>query len=515
MLLRATTSIRTSVRCPSSHRFHLLLQTFTCQMSNSAYILPFDPSNPTTSSLKNVDIEKLWSSTPGSKLSEAPKEGTTRIFYGSGPDGSATVLTSLGGGWSKKQGAARRETFRKAVGSAVKAIKAVDGVEEIKIDATIDPHAAAVASHLALYKFDLQTKGQGSVFDPRKPLQPWSKLKVNPLEQSKDWERGVVYANSQNLARTLMEMPANWMTPTKFSERVLAEFKDLDNVEIFVRDEEWAAEKGMNTFLSVTHGTSEPAKFLEIHYKGASDKSAPPVGLVGKGITFDTGGISLKPSADMKLMRGDMGGAASVVGVALAVAKLKLPINLVVATPLTENMPGPAATKPGDVIYAINGKSVEVDNTDAEGRLVLADAIHYLDKTYGPKVLIDVATLTGAMDIALGEIYTGVFTESDELWSALNTAGSVEHDRFWRMPLDEDYGPQIYSSNADLCNTGGKPAGSCTAALFLSHFPVDKSKWAHIDIAGTMEATRPTPYLEKGMTGRSVTALIEYLRTLS
>jgi len=191
---------------------------------------------------------------------------------------------------------------------------------------------------------------------------------------------------------------------------------------------------------------------------------------------------------------------------------------------LTENMPGPSATKPGDIVYAMNGKSVEVDNTDAEGRLVLSDAIYYASTEYKPHTLIDVATLTGAMVIALGESYAGVFSTSDELWQRLHTAGETEYDRLWRMPLDEDYGPQIYSSNADLQNTGGRPAGSCTAALFLKPFAhgIDAEdgqepalKWAHIDIAGVMDASRPNPYQEKGMTGRPVRALIEYVRNLS
>jgi len=295
-------------------------------------------------------------------------------------------------------------------------------------------------------------------------------------------------------------------------------------VEIIVRDEAWAAEKNMNTFLSVTHGTSEPAKLLEIHYKGAPSKDAQPLAFVGKGITFDSGGISLKPGEGMKLMRGDMGGAATVVSSALAIAQLQLPINLVVITPLTENMPGPSATKPGDIIYAMNGKSVEVDNTDAEGRLVLSDAIYYASTEFKPHTLIDVATLTGAMVIALGDVFSGVFSTSDALWEQLHVAGEAEYDRFWRMPLDDDFGVQIHSSNADLQNTGGRPAGSATAALFLKPFAAGieaedgqepAMKWAHIDIAGVMESTRGTPYLEKGMTGRPVRGLVEYARRLS
>jgi len=272
----------------------------------------------------------------------------------------------------------------------------------------------------------------------------------------------------------------------------------------------------------VTKGTSEPAKLLEIHYNGAA-KEDQPIAFVGKGICFDSGGISLKPPAGMKLMRGDMGGAAAVVSAALAIAKLRLPINLVVVTPLCENLPGPSANKPGDIIYAMNGKSVEIDNTDAEGRLILSDALYYTSTTYKPHTLIDVATLTGAVMIALGEAFTGVFSTSDSLWEELRVAGEAEYDRFWRLPLDDEYGPQIHSSNADLCNTGGRLGGSCTAALFLKAF-VDgiepeagkndaPLRWAHVDIAGTMESTTGTPpYLEKGMTGRPVRALVEWAK---
>jgi len=275
----------------------------------------------------------------------------------------------------------------------------------------------------------------------------------------------------------------------------------------------------MRTFLSVAQGSTEPPKFLEIHYNGAP-KGQTPLAFVGKGITFDTGGIALKPPVGMKDMRADMGGAACVASATLAIAKLRLPINMVTCIPLTENMPGPSATKPGDIIYAMNGKSVEVENPDAEGRLVLADALHYANITYKPKTIIDVATLTGAIGISLGHIFSGVFTNSDELWSELDAAGEVEYDRLWRMPLDEEFGPQIYSSNADLCNRGGPKGGSCTAALFLKAFvegveakdPEKLVRWAHLDIAGTMDVTRETPYQKKGMTGRSTRALIEFAR---
>ncbi|ESK96453.1 leucine aminopeptidase [Moniliophthora roreri MCA 2997] len=475
----------------------------------SSLVVPIDPSSP------SANYSNLWNN---SALGDsASKVGTTRVFFN---EPKITALSSLGEKFDSKKGDDKREIVRKSIGSGVKALKALDGVKEVEVDASLDAHAASVAAHLAAYDFTLKTAPTPSRFNPNLKEPIPEKITIKPVESSQDWERGYTYAYAQNFARTLMELPANVITPTEFCNRVQKEFSGLENVEIIVRDEKWAEEKGMRTFLSVTHGTNEPAKFLEIHYKGGKS-GTKPIAFVGKGITFDSGGISLKPGAGMKLMRGDMGGAASVVSAAWAIAKLKLPVNLIVCTPLTENLPGPSATKPGDIIYAMNGKTVEVDNTDAEGRLVLSDAIYYANTEFKPHTLIDVATLTGAMVTALGEIFTGVFSSSDELWKDLYVAGEYEFDRFWRMPLSEDYGPQIYSSNADLCNTGGQPAGSCTAALFLKNF-VDgiegdepTLKWAHLDIAGTMEVTRPTPYMEKGMSGRSVRALIEYVRRAS
>ncbi|KXN86166.1 Cytosol aminopeptidase [Leucoagaricus sp. SymC.cos] len=488
-------------------------------MSSSALVLPFDPSGA-SASVAGADAKALYNSTPSGD--KPPKVGTTRTFFNT-PQGKTTTISSLGDKFVQKKVDERRELVRKAVGAAVKELKNFDGVTDISVDASTDPHAAAVAAHLARYKFTLKTTPP-SRFNPNLKEPIPEKFTLAPVEKSEEWDNGTVYAEAQNLARTLAEYPANMMTPTIFTERVKKELEGVSNVQIFVRDEAWAEAKNMNTFLSVTHGTTEPAKILEIHYKGAADKSASPVAFVGKGITFDSGGISLKPGENMKLMRGDMGGAAAVSSAAIAIARLQLPINLVVVTPLTENMPGPSATKPGDIIYAMNGRTVEVDNTDAEGRLVLADAIYYTITEYKPHTLIDVATLTSACVIALGDVYSGLYSTSDELWEKLRTAGESEYDRFWRLPLDDDYLPQIHGSNADLQNTGGRPAGSITAALFLKAFaegcePKDDKpatlKWAHIDMAGAMEASRPGPYQEKGMTGRPVRALIEYTRRLA
>ncbi|KAF8597740.1 hypothetical protein BDV93DRAFT_452379 [Ceratobasidium sp. AG-I] len=467
-----------------------------------AFLVPIDPAAPASSAVQN--LPDLWAS-----ARPKDKAGETRLFFNVDGKGSIAAAVSLG-----PKSAGKSEPVRKAVGTGLKKLRDA-GATTVLIDAKDQLHAAAVGAHLSLFKFNHLKTGKNDAVPSVTVLKPDA-----DSSGELNWDTGVQYAAAQNLSRELMELPANMLTPTKFCERLTKEFEGVKNVELIIRDKEWAKEKNMNTFLSVTHGTSEPPKFLEIHYKGGQSDAQPLV-FVGKGITFDSGGISLKPGANMKLMRGDMGGAAAVSSATLAIAKLGLPLNLITLIPLTENMPGPSATKPGDVIYAINGKTVEVDNTDAEGRLVLSDTLWYGSTTFKPHTIIDCATLTGAMDVALGSVYTGVFSTSDELWSELNAAGEAEHDRFWRMPLDEAYGPQIYSSNADLCNTGGKSAGSCTAALFLKSFVsgIDGDepsvRWAHVDMAGTMESPRGEAYQEKGMTGRPVRAFVEFARRLS
>ncbi|KAG9098172.1 hypothetical protein FRC06_006677 [Ceratobasidium sp. 370] len=475
--------------------------------SPDAYLVPIDPSAPSSDHVKQIG--DLWS-----KAKPKDKAGESRLFYDVDGNGALAVAVSLG-----PKSAGKAEPVRKAVAGGIKKLRDA-GATTVLVDTKDHHHAAAEGAHLALFKFNHLKTAKNDAVPPVTVLSPAS-TSAGEL----NWETGVTYAKAQNLARELMELPANMLTPTLFCERIAKEFEGVKNVELIVREKEWAEEKGMRTFLSVSKGSSEPPKFLEIHYKGASDPNAQPLVFVGKGITFDSGGISLKPGAGMKLMRGDMGGAATVVSATLAIAQLGIPINLVTLTPLTENMPGPSASKPGDVIYAMNGKTVEIDNTDAEGRLVLSDALWYASTELKPHTVVDCATLTGAMVIALGSVYSGVFSTSDSLWNELHAAGESENDPFWRMPLDEAYGPQIYTSNADLCNTGGRPAGSCTAALFLKSFvsgieAEDEGKepavrWAHVDIAGSMEATRGEVYQEKGMTGRPVRAFVEFVRRMA
>ncbi len=323
-----------------------------------------------------------------------------------------------------------------------------------------------------------------------------------------DFNTGIVISEAQVIARRLTELPANIATPTYVSEEIQKIFKSMDNTDIKIHEEKWALDRKMNSFLSVAAGSDQPAKFAEIKYYG-TDKSEKPIILAGKGITFDTGGISLKGGAGMGLMRGDMGGAAAVIGILYAVSKLKLKINVIGLTPLTENMPSGKATKPSDVVFASNGKSIEIDNTDAEGRLILADALVYADE-FTPHTVIDIATLTGAMGVALGQHYTGSFVRSDELWQELEHAGIQSDEKLWRMPLDKKYKKQLKSTLADLKNVGGRPAGSVTAAMFLSEFTETK-RWAHLDIAGTAWVTSAGDITIKGMTGVPVRALTQFI----
>jgi leucyl aminopeptidase len=261
---------------------------------------------------------------------------------------------------------------------------------------------------------------------------------------------------------------------------------------------------GMHSLLSVARGSHQPPKLIVLTYKGGK-ASEKPIVLVGKGVTFDTGGISLKPGAEMDEMKYDMCGAASVLGTMQSVARMALPINLTVVVPATENMPGGAATRPGDIVTSMSGQTIEILNTDAEGRLILCDALTYVER-FEPDTVIDVATLTGACVVALGHIATGLFSNKDALARDLLDAGDESYDRAWHMPLWDDYQELIKSPFADMGNIGGRWGGSITAACFLSRF-TKKFEWAHLDIAGTAWKSGA----DKGATGRPVPLLTHYL----
>jgi leucyl aminopeptidase len=261
---------------------------------------------------------------------------------------------------------------------------------------------------------------------------------------------------------------------------------------------------GMGTLLSVARGSAEPPKLIVLQYQGAA-RTEKPVVLVGKGVTFDTGGISLKPPAEMDEMKFDMCGAASVLGTLKAVAQMKLPLNLTVIVPATENMPGGAASKPGDIVTSMSGQTIEILNTDAEGRLILCDALTYAER-FEPDTVIDVATLTGACVVALGNVATGLFANKDVLARELLDAGDESHDRAWHMPLWDDYQELLKSPFADMANIGGRWGGAISAACFLSRF-TKKFEWAHLDIAGTAWKSGAA----KGATGRPVPLLTHFL----
>ena len=322
---------------------------------------------------------------------------------------------------------------------------------------------------------------------------------------------GRILAEATNLARDMVNEPANYMTPGQMAETAkrLAENYGL---ELNVLEREQMQELGMGALLGVAQGSLESPKFITLHYKG-SDSNEIGVALVGKGITFDSGGISIKPSEKMEEMKGDMAGGASVMAAISAIAQLKPKINAIAIIPATENLPSGNALKPGDVLTAMNGKTIEIISTDAEGRLVLADALGYANKL-GAKHLVDVATLTGAMKIALGDTYTGAFGNNQELIDRVVAAGAEAGELIWPMPMHEEYKEQNKSDVADIKNIGSKYAGAITAAQFLAEFAGD-TPWVHLDIAGTNMSEKERGYLVKGATGIPVRTLVNLVLSLA
>ena len=309
---------------------------------------------------------------------------------------------------------------------------------------------------------------------------------------------GMTLAESTMLARDLVNHPANVMTPTRMADAA-REVAASVGLELDVMDRDRMAEHGMGAFLGVAQGSEAPPKLIVLTYRGDPEHPENNLGLVGKGITFDTGGISLKPAANMEAMKGDMAGGASVIAAMRAIGALKPRINVTGLIAATENMPGGRAQRPGDVVTAMNGKTIEVINTDAEGRLVLADAMCYA-RSLGITRLVDVATLTGAMVVTLGKACTGMMGNSAKLAKQLSAAGERSGERFWELPMLEDYRELIRSDVADMKNSGGRQAGSITAAMLLREFAED-ADWVHLDIAGTATASGNKGHLVKGATG--------------
>ncbi len=315
---------------------------------------------------------------------------------------------------------------------------------------------------------------------------------------------GLAIAEGVALARDLSNLPGNICTPSYLAERAVALTEHSDKLQVEVLDENAMAELGMGALLSVSHGSRQPAKLIVIQYRGGRNDDKPVV-LVGKGLTFDAGGISIKPAEAMDEMKYDMCGGAGVIGAMRALCDLALPLNVIGVVPASENLPDGAANKPGDIVTSLSGQTIEILNTDAEGRLILCDALTYVER-FDPALVIDMATLTGACIVGLGRHPSGLFANDDDLAEAITQAGEASGDRVWRLPLWDDYQQQLDSNFADMANIGGRDGGAITAACFLSRY-TKAYTWAHLDIAGTAWLTGK----EKGATGRPVPLLTQFL----
>ncbi len=408
-----------------------------------------------------------------------------------------------------------RAALRKALGSAYKALrrygygsascfltqdacKAADPYRRASLAAELWQHSA--------YRFTATKSKQSRQKDSGIELNSLA-LGFNAKKASaarRGLKHGDAIGQGMNLARELGNLPANVCTPSYLAKQARDLAKTSKKLRTEILDEAAMRKLGMGSLLSVTAGTQEPAKFIIMRYQGAAKKTKPLV-LVGKGVTFDSGGISIKPSPMMDEMKFDMCGAATVFGVMQAITQLNLSRNLIGIVPAVENLPSGVATKPGDIVTAMSGETIEVLNTDAEGRLILADALTYAQR-YKPAGMIDIATLTGACLIALGRHRSGLLSNTDRLADDLLKAGENADDPAWRLPLDDAYMRQLKSNFADVANVGGREAGTITAGCFLSRF-VEDIPWAHLDIAGTAWRSGPA----KGGTGRPVPLLMEYL----
>ena len=434
------------------------------------------------------------------------KPGTTLLLQDVPGAAARVLLVGLG-----REAEFRDKQYREAIAAAMRALNAT-GAEEASLhltelavgkrDAAWKVSHAVTVAREASYRF---TRMKSKSEDGGPALRRLT-LGVDRAAQKRaaaGLEQGLAVAHGVYLARDLGNLPPNVCTPSYLAEQA-RELAKRYRMKITVLERADMQRLGMHTLLSVAQGSAQPPKFIVLEHRGGP-KKMKPVAIVGKGITFDTGGISLKPAAEMDEMKFDMCGAASVLGTLKAVGEMKLPINVVGVVPTTENMPGGRATRPGDIVKSLSGQTVEILNTDAEGRLILCDALTYVER-FEPAAVIDIATLTGACVIALGHVASGLFANDDDLAAEVTRAGEVSHDRVWHMPLWADYQEQLKSNFADFANIGGRPAGAVTAACFLARF-AGKFRWAHLDIAGTAWKSGK----EKGATGRPVPLLTEFL----
>ncbi|MDX1668488.1 MAG: leucyl aminopeptidase, partial [Limnobacter sp.] len=376
--------------------------------------------------------------------------------------------------------------------------------QEIPAKASVQDMAALCSRTIVGCYYEFEACKKASDDKPALPEYKLAATKANEKEVKAGVDIGLAIGTGMNLSKDLGNLPGNICTPSYLAETA-KELAKKYKLTAEILDEKKMAALGMNSLLSVGKASSEPPRLITLKYMGAKDAKQAPVVLVGKGITFDTGGISLKPGAAMDEMKYDMCGAASVLGTMKAVCEMKLPINLIVVVASAENMPAGNASKPGDIVVSMSGQTIEILNTDAEGRLVLCDALTYVEK-FKPAAVVDVATLTGACVIALGDVNSGLFSSDDDLADELLKASRGALDPAWRLPLGEEYHEQLKSNFADMANIGGRAAGSITAACFLEKY-AKAYPWAHLDIAGTAWLSGKA----KGASGRPVPLLAEFV----
>ena len=380
------------------------------------------------------------------------------------------------------------------------------------LDPQLSGQAIAEGAHLGLYKFGTYLTKNGDSTNEFEHLTVVESDKTRAKAIDAGIQLGSTVAKASITARNMVNEPANHMTPSRMAEAAQKVASD-QGLKIEIMENAQMKNMGMGAFMGVAQGTDEPAKLIVLRYDGDPESPENNLGLIGKGITFDTGGISLKPPGGMEAMKGDMAGGASVIAAMEIIGQTKPKINVLAVIAATENMPGASAQRPGDVVRAMNGKTIEVINTDAEGRLVLADALCYA-REQGITRLVDVATLTGAMVTTLGKACTGVMGNDGQLVQQTIDAGKKTGEKFWELPMFDEYKDLIKSDVADMKNSGGRQAGSISAALLLAEF-VDGAAWVHLDIAGTSTSDKAAGYLVKGATGVPVRTLAQLATDLA
>ncbi|MDP1026149.1 leucyl aminopeptidase [Sphingomonas sp. KR1UV-12] len=456
-----------------------------------------------------------WGTNPGGAAQLATVAAAGQRFTGEAgtlldlvvPNGAGArrvILAGIGAGgdndWAKAGGALVARLLTSGTTEAVVDLSKQAAVQPLAV-ARFAAAAAQRAWRLDTYRTRLP--------DNQKPSLATLTIAGAPAGTDAAWHAQQAVTKGLELTRTLVAEPPNILYPESFVERVRADVEGL-GLEIVVLDEAAMRDLGMGSLLAVSLGSVREARLLALRWQGAG-QGDPELALVGKGVTFDTGGISIKPAAGMEDMKWDMGGAGAVVGAMKALAGRKAKANVVGVCGLVENMPDGAATRPGDVVTSMSGQTIEVLNTDAEGRLVLADAITWTQKTFRPKVIVDLATLTGAMIVSLGNEYAGIFSNDDALADQLIAAGTATDDKLWRFPLSDTYNKLIDSPIADMKNVGPRGAGSITAAQFIQRFVDDGVKWAHLDVAGMVWADKPGTTYDKGATGYGVKLLDRFV----